>query len=170
LSEPWKVTLIDTGLYTDTAGRIARIQRFIGDEMFGLTYGDGVSDIDLNKLRDTHLKNGSILTLTAIQPGGRFGVLNLDSESDQVSGFLEKAPEAAGWINAGFMMVNPSIFDYITGDDCSLEKTVLPVLAANKQLSAFKHYKFWQCMDTQRDKIVLEDLWKTGSAPWKVWG
>ncbi|MDR1086132.1 MAG: glucose-1-phosphate cytidylyltransferase [Deltaproteobacteria bacterium] len=169
LSEPWKVTLVDTGLYTATAGRVARVQKFIGNEMFGLTYGDGVGNVDLYKLRDFHCENGSVLSLTAVQPGGRWGVLKLASDCDQITGFMEKAPEAGGWINAGFMVANPSVFDYISGDDCSLENDVLPILASKNLLSAFKHYNYWQCMDTQRDKLVLEEQWSNQTAPWKIW-
>jgi glucose-1-phosphate cytidylyltransferase len=168
LSEPWKVTLVDTGLNTATAGRVARIQRFVGNENFGLTYGDGVGNVDLYKLRDFHAKNDSIVTLTAVQPGGRYGVLKL-TEKDRIAGFLEKAPEAGGWINAGFMIAKPSLFNYIKGDDCSLEVDILPVLSSENQLSAFRHFGYWQCMDTLRDKIVLEDQWSNNSALWKVW-
>jgi glucose-1-phosphate cytidylyltransferase len=169
ISEPWRVTLVNTGLNTATGGRVARIQNFVGNETFGITYGDGVGNIDLYKLRDLHRENGLILTLTAVQPGGRFGVLQLPQDGGPVTDFLEKGPEAGGWINAGFMMANSELFSYIKGDDCSLESDVLPVLAADNQLSAFKHYNYWQCMDTPRDKLVLEEQWKKGTAPWKVW-
>ncbi|MDR1871598.1 MAG: glucose-1-phosphate cytidylyltransferase [Deltaproteobacteria bacterium] len=169
LSEPWRVTLVDTGLNTMTGGRVARIQRYVGNESFFLTYGDGVSNVDLYKLRDYHQSAKGVLTLTAIQLGGRFGVLNLDPQNNEVLGFLEKSPEAGGWINAGFMVANPSLFGYIKGDECSLEADVLPVLATEKRLGAFKHYDYWQCMDTPRDKLFLEEQWRTGAAPWKVW-
>jgi glucose-1-phosphate cytidylyltransferase len=169
LSEPWRVTLADTGINTNTGGRVGRIQRFVGNETFGLTYGDGVSNVDLYKLRDFHRDNGAALTLTAVQPGGRFGVLAMDGQSDLITGFLEKAPEAGGWINAGFMIVNPEVFDYIKGDDCSFETDVLPVLAEKNLLMAFRHYGYWQCMDTLRDKILLEERWSKGTAPWRVW-
>lgn len=167
-SEPWKVTLIDTGLNTMTGGRIKRIQPYIGNETFMLTYGDGVSDINIKKLLDFHYKHGKIATLTAIQPGGRFGVLDIENDYN-VLRFKEKMVEDGGWINGGFMILNPEIFKYIEGDSSVFEKYPLETVASEGQLMAFKHHGFWQCMDTLRDKEHLENLWSSGKAPWKVW-
>lgn len=170
VAEPWKVTLVDTGLDTMTGGRLKRVQKYIGNETFMLTYGDGVSDIDINKLVEFHKDNEKIATMTAIQPGGRFGVLDIDNNDEKtVNSFIEKAKEDGGWINAGFMVLEPEIFNYIKGDDTFLEKEPLEELARDKMLNAYKHYGFWQCMDTQRDRGLLENLWKTNNAKWKVW-
>lgn len=167
-SEPWKVTLIDTGLNTMTGGRIKRIQSYIGDEPFMLTYGDGVSDVNINELLNFHNAHGKIATLTAIQPGGRFGVLDIESNNN-VLRFKEKMVEDGGWINGGFMILNPEIFEYIEGDASVFERYPLETIASKGQLMAFKHHGFWQCMDTLRDKEHLESLWNSGKAPWKVW-
>lgn len=170
VAEPWKVTLVDTGIDTMTGGRLKRVQKYIGNETFMLTYGDGVSDIDINKLVEFHKNNGKIATMSAIQPGGRFGVLDIDDNDEKtVNSFVEKAKEDGGWINAGFMVLEPEIFNYIKGDDTFLEKEPLEELARDKMLNAYKHYGFWQCMDTQRDRGLLENLWKTNNAKWKVW-
>lgn len=169
VAEPWKVTLVDTGLETMTGGRIKRIQKYVGNEPFMLTYGDGVSDVDINKLEKYHKDNNRLLTMTAIQPGGRFGVLDINEENSSINTFEEKAKEDGGWINGGFMVVEPEVFDYIEGDDTIFEKSPLESLAREEQLTAFKLNGFWQCMDTQRDKALLEFLWKEGSAPWKKW-
>lgn len=169
VAEPWKVTLVDTGLDTMTGGRIKRIQKYVGNEPFMLTYGDGVSDVDINELEKYHKDNNRLLTMTAIQPGGRFGVLDINEESSSINTFVEKAKEDGGWINGGFMVVEPEVFDYIDGDETVFEKAPLESLAKERQLTAFKHYGFWQCMDTQRDKGLLENLWKEGIAPWKKW-
>lgn len=169
VAEPWKVTLVDTGLETMTGGRIKRIQKYVGYEPFMLTYGDGVSDVNINELEKYHKDNNRLLTMTAIQPGGRFGVLDINEESSSINTFVEKAKEDGGWINGGFMVVEPEVFDYIDGDDTVFEKSPLENLAKERQLTAFKHYGFWQCMDTQRDKGLLENLWKEGVAPWKKW-
>nr|WP_312577409.1 glucose-1-phosphate cytidylyltransferase [Sedimentibacter sp.] len=168
VAEPWKVTLVDTGLYTQTGGRIKRIKKYINDEKFLLTYGDGVSDLDMNKLIEFHNKQKKIATMTAIQPGGRFGVLEIDDNA-VINSFSEKKKEDGGWINGGFMVLEPEIFDYIEGDDTRFELDPLENLARVGQLNAFKHYGFWQCMDTQRDKNHLEDIWEKGNAPWKAW-
>lgn len=170
IAEPWKVTLVDTGLNTQTGGRIKRVQKYIGNETFMLTYGDGVSNIDLNALLNQHRLSNKMVTLTGIQPGGRFGVLDLDENNNTVVGFREKAKEDGGWINGGFMVANPQIFDYLSEDeDCIFERKPLETLALEKNLGIYKHYDFWQCMDTQRDKYLLEQLWENEHAPWKVW-
>lgn len=169
VAEPWKVTLIDTGLNTMTGGRIKRVKDYIGDESFLLTYGDGVCDVDINKLVEFHKSQGKKATLTAIQPGGRFGTLDINS-SKQVERFAEKTKEDGGWINGGFMVLEPTVIDYIDGDSVSFEKAPLERLASEGELGAYMHYGFWQCMDTLRDKIYLEELIENGNAPWKVWG
>jgi glucose-1-phosphate cytidylyltransferase len=167
-SEPWKVTLIDTGLNTLTGGRVKRIKPYTENEPFLLTYGDGVSDVNINELVDFHKKHGKMVTMTAVQPEGRFGVLDLDG--DRVESFREKSQGDMGWINAGFMVLQPEFFDYIKGgDETILERQPLEDVAEDGQLMAFKHNGFWQCMDTQRDKKKLEEMWVSGKAPWKVW-
>lgn len=168
VAEPWKVTLIDTGIDTMTGGRIKRIEKYIGDEPFMLTYGDGVSDVNVRKLMDFHNKNKKIVTITAIQPGGRFGVLDIGRDNE-IKSFTEKSKEDGGWINGGFMVLEPDIFNYIHGDKTYFEREPLENLAKKGQLSAYKHKGFWQCMDTQRDKNLLEELWKNNMAKWKVW-
>ncbi len=167
-TEPWRVTLVDTGLNTMTGGRIKRIQSHLGDEPFMLTYGDGVADVDLKALADFHLSHGRIATITAIQPGGRFGILDID-QTDGIRSFKEKPREEGGWINGGFMVLNKDIFDYIGGDNTIFEQEPLEGVAGDGQLKAYRHFGFWQCMDTMRDKQLLERLWRDGQAPWKVW-
>ncbi len=167
-SEPWKVTLIDTGLNTMTGGRILKVKKYIGNEPFMLTYGDGVSNVDIKVLVDYHKSHKKMATITAIQPGGRFGMLDIDG-LDSIRRFKEKSKEDGGWINGGFMVLNPEIFNYIDGDDCIFERYPLETIASEGQLKAFKHDGFWQCMDTMRDKQLLEDMWSNGNAPWKVW-
>jgi len=167
VSEPWRVTLVDTGQTTQTGGRIKRVEPYIGGERFMLTYGDGVSDVDLNTLLSHHAQSGNVVTLTAIQPGGRFGVL--DIEGDSVTAFKEKAIEDGGWINGGFMVAEPELFRYIEDDKTILEREPLERLSAERKLGVYKHYGYWQCLDTQRDKVWLEDRWNKGNAPWKVW-
>ena len=166
-TEPWRVTLVDTGLNTMTGGRIKRVRQHIGDEPFMLTYGDGVSDVDLCALADFHRSHGRIATITAIQPGGRFGILDID-QSDGINSFKEKPKEEGGWINGGFMVLNKEIFDYIDGDGTVFEQEPLEGVARHGQLKAYRHFGFWQCMDTMRDKQLLERLWQDGKAPWKV--
>jgi glucose-1-phosphate cytidylyltransferase len=167
-SEPWKVTLVDTGLNTMTGGRIKRVKDYIGDEPFMLTYGDGVSNVNIKELLDFHEKHGKIATITAIHLGGRFGVIDVD-KNNSIFGFAEKSKEAGGLINGGFMVMNPEIFDYIDGDKTVFEKEPLENLALKGELKAYKHDGFWQCMDTQRDKHLLEDLWSKEEAPWHIW-
>ena len=162
---------MDSGLNTQTGGRIKRVQKYIGDEPFLLTYGDGVSDVDLNALLSQHRSFGKTVTLTGIQPGGRFGVLDLDEAGTTISGFREKAKEDGGWINGGFMVMEPEVFDYLSPEEgCILERVPMETLAREGNLGIYKHAGFWQCMDTQRDKGLLEHLWSAGKAPWKVWG
>lgn len=168
VAEPWKVTIVDTGYETMTGGRLKRVKKYIGDETFMMTYGDGVSDVDLNALLDFHKKHNKLATITAVQPGGRFGVLDI-SEENTVKQFSEKAKEDGGWINAGFMVLEPKVIDYINGDATFFERDPLEQLAKEGELSAYKHDGFWKCMDTLRDKEVLEYMWVTDSAPWKRW-
>lgn len=166
-AEPWKVTIVDTGLNTMTGGRIKRVQDYINNETFLLTYGDGVSDVNLSDLVNIHKNSDNIVTITAVQPGGRFGVLDIDQQ--KITSFQEKVKEDGGWINGGFMVIEPEIFDYINGDQTVFEKEPLANLASTNKLGAYQHYNFWQCMDTMRDKLYLEDLWSKNEAPWKVW-
>lgn len=165
--EPWKVTIIDTGLNTMTGGRIKRIKKFVDNEPFCLTYGDGVSNVNISELIKFHKQQNTIATLTAVHPSGRFGMI--DVENNVVASFREKKEEDVGWINGGFMVLNPAVFDYVKDDSTIFEQEPLEKLADEKQLSCFKHYGFWQCMDTQRDKGILEKMWQSGNAPWKVW-
>jgi glucose-1-phosphate cytidylyltransferase len=169
-AEPWKVTLVETGEDTLTGGRIKRAQKYIGDEPFFLTYGDGVSDVDIKKLLSFHKKQKVLATVTAIEHPGRFGVINLGKGETKVPQFREKAEgEAGAFINGGFFVLEPEIFKYLEGDKTIWEQEPLRKLAKEGQLAAFKHNGFWQCMDTLRDKMVLEKLWDKGEAPWKVW-
>ena len=168
VAEPWKVTVVDTGLHTMTGGRLKRIQKYVGDQTFMMTYGDGVSDIDLDALLEFHRVHKKAATLTAIQPGGRFGVLDID-DNETVRQFSEKAKEDGGWINSGFMVLEPEVFDYIEGDDTFFEKEPLENLALDGKLAAYRHEGFWKCMDTMRDKGMLDELWNSGQAPWKRW-
>lgn len=166
-SEPWKVTLVDTGIHTMTGGRIKRIQAYVFNETFMLTYGDGVSNVDISSLVNFHQTHGKIATITAIQPEGRFGSLNLDN--NKINSFREKNKEDSGWINGGFMVINPQIFDVLRDDSTIFEEEPLEMMANRGELMAYKHDDYWQCMDTQRDKQKLEDLWNRGKAPWKIW-
>jgi len=167
-AEPWTVTLVDTGHNTMTGGRVKRIKEYVGKETFMLTYGDGVGDISIERLVQFHRENGKSATVTAVQPSGRFGALNLDS-ADNVCSFSEKPAGKGGWINGGFFVLEPSIFGYISGDETTWEREPLENLAASAQLAAYKHCGFWKPMDTLRDKIELEELWNQGRAPWKIW-
>lgn len=168
VSEPWKVTIVDTGLNTMTGGRVKRIQQYVGNEPFMLTYGDGVCDIDIAKLAAFHQSHGKIATMTAINVGQRFGVLEID-ENNQINAFREKQQGDGAVINGGFMVLQPEIFDHIEGDDTVFEKSPLESVANMGQLMAYRHDSFWQCMDTQRDKQKLEELWASGQAPWAKW-
>ncbi|MBS7175719.1 MAG: glucose-1-phosphate cytidylyltransferase [Clostridiales bacterium] len=167
-TEPWKVTVVDTGLNTMTGGRIKRIKEYLDDEPFMLTYGDGVSDVDIDQLLEFHRKKGKLATLTAIQPSGLFGVIEI-AEDSLIHNFAEKKKEDTGWINGGFMILEPKVLDYIADDSTTFEREPLERLAKEGQLSAYMHSGMWQCMDTLRDKLYLEELWQSGKAPWKKW-
>ena len=167
-SEPWKVTLVDTGLNTMTGGRIRRIKEYIGDETFMLTYGDAVSDVNLNELEKFHKSHGRTATITTVNIGQAKGILDIDSDN-VIKSFREKEDTDGTLINGGFMVMEPKLFDYLDGDDCILEKIPMQTLASQGQLMSYYHKGFWQCMDTQREKKKLEELWQNGNAPWKVW-
>lgn len=167
-SEPWKVTVVDTGLQTMTGGRVKRVKDYIGDEPFFLTYGDGVSDVNITKLLEFHKNHGKMVTMSAYNAGQRFGVLDI-SETGAISEFREKTEGDGSLINIGFMVCQPEFLNYIHGDDEILEKQPLMTVALEGQLMAFRHDGFWQCMDTVREKEKLEELWGKGAAPWKVW-
>jgi len=168
ISEPWKVTLVDTGLNTMTGGRVKAIQEYIGNEPFMLTYGDGVSDINIKDLVEFHTRHGKMVTMTAVNAGQKYGILDIN-EDNQIDAFREKNDNDGAMINAGFMVCNPELFNYIEGNSTVFEKQPLERAAKEGQLMAFKHDGFWKCMDTQRDKTQLEELWESGKAPWKVW-
>lgn len=167
--EPWRVSVIDTGENTMTGGRIKRVRDHLNGDAFCLTYGDGVSDVDVNDLIDFHKKSGAMATLTAVQQPGRFGALALDPEERMVNAFREKSNSDGGLINGGFFVVEPEACDYIADDDTVWEQEPLQTLARNGKLAAYRHHGYWQNMDTLRDKMVLENLWTKGNAPWKVW-
>ena len=167
-SEPWKVTLVDTGLNTMTGGRVKRIQPFVGDEPFMLTYGDGVSTVDLDELVRFHQSHGRTATITTVNIGQMKGVLDID-ENDTVLSFREKEDNDGALINGGFMVMNPEIFNYLEGDSTVFEQGPMQKLAAEGQLKSFYHSGFWQCMDSQREMNKLEGLWQSGRAPWKIW-
>ena len=165
--EDWIIHLVDTGLESNTGGRVAHVQNYLENETFMLTYGDGVSNVDLKRLLALHNKNNCIVTLTAVRPPARFGGLVFDG--DLIQQFTEKPQIGEGWINGGFMVMEPKVFDYIKSDSTNLEAHVLEQLADDGNLAAYRHDDFWQCMDTLRDKRQLERLWQNGSAPWKTW-
>jgi glucose-1-phosphate cytidylyltransferase len=167
-AEPWTITLVDTGVNSMTGGRIKRIQKHIGDEPFLLTYGDGVSDVNIKNLVATHQKSGKLCTVTSVQPSGRFGALNLGAEN-QVDSFLEKPKGDGAWINGGFFVCQPEVFDYIEGDSTTFEKAPMERLAADGQMGAYLHDGFWKPMDTLRDKVELEESWESNRAAWKNW-
>ena len=163
----WTVELIDTGLATMTGGRIKRLVPFMGNETFMLTWGDGVSNVDLRNLLAFHRSHGKLATLTVVRPPARYGHMVLDG--DQVAEFTEKPQTHEGWINGAFFVLEPGVFDYIDGDDTQWEHEPLENLAKDGQLMAYRHTSFWQCMDTLREKHILETLWQSGTAPWKIW-
>jgi glucose-1-phosphate cytidylyltransferase len=166
--EQWKVHLFDTGLMTQTGGRIKRMEEWLrGSEPFIVTYGDGLANIDLHALVKFHKSHGKLATVTAVRPPARYGAINFDG--DRVESFSEKPQTGEGWINGGFMVFNQGIFDYLHGDDAILERAGLERIAADGQLMAFRHDGLWQCMDTLRDKTYLEKIWESGDAPWKTW-
>ncbi len=167
-AEPWKVTVVDTGLNTMTGGRIKRVRPYIGDEPFMMTYGDGVCDVNIAKLAEYHKSHGKTATLTAVMLEQQKGILNIGGDN-AVHSFREKSVSDSAPINAGYMVLNPEIFDYIDGDDTVFEKHPLEQLAKKGQLMSYVHKGFWQCMDNKREMDLLEKLWQTGTAPWKVW-
>jgi len=166
-TEPWSVTLVETGELSQTGGRLKRVREYVGDEPFLFTYGDGLADIDVHKLMGHHRKSGRLVTVTAVQPPGRYGAL--EREGDLVRSFMEKPEGDGAWINGGFFVVNPEALDAIDGDATSWESVVLPRLADRGELSAYEHRGFWMAMDTLRDKVRLEEQWLSGDAPWKIW-
>lgn len=167
--EPWKVTMLYTGQDTMTGGRIKKAQNYINNEPFLLSYGDGVSNVDINKLIEFHKKSGKLATLTAIQPSGKFGALTID-ESSKINSFTEKPKGQGAWINGGFMILEPKALEYIPeGDDAIFEKEPLEKLAKDNQLNAYKHEGFWHTMDTLKDKNDLTEMWQSGKAPWVIW-
>jgi glucose-1-phosphate cytidylyltransferase len=163
----WRVTLVDTGTETATGGRIKRLAPYLDDGTFMLTWGDGVSTVDLHALADFHRQHGQLATVTAVRPPARFGRLELDG--DLVTEFSEKPQTGEGWINGAFFVLEPGVFDYIEGDATQWEREPLELLAKDGALRAYRHHDFWQCMDTLRDRKLLEELWSTGRAPWRVW-
>jgi len=166
-AEPWRVTLVDTGEETMTGGRVKRVAAYLGRDDFCLTYGDGLCDVDIRKLIEFHKAQGKLATVTAIQPPGRFGALDL--QGSLIAAFKEKPQGDGSWINGGFFVLSPKVLDYIAGDDTIWEREPMERLARERQLSAYMHAGFWQCMDTLRDKNLLESHWQSGRAPWKVW-
>ena len=167
-AEPWRVTVVDTGLHTMTGGRIKRVQPYVGDEPFMLTYGDGVCDVDINKLAQFHKSHGKLATLTSVILEQQKGVLDIGGDN-AVHAFREKSINDGAPINAGFMVLEPKVFDYLEGDDTVFERAPLQRLAAEGQLMSYSHSGFWQCMDNKREMDMLEKLWVSGKAPWKVW-
>jgi glucose-1-phosphate cytidylyltransferase len=163
----WKVELVDTGPKTETGGRIKRLTNRIGNNTFMMTYGDGVSNVDIDALLAFHRSHGKLATMTIVRPPARYG--HIDFDGNQIVGFREKAQMDVGWINGGFFVLEPEVLDYIEGDEIRWETTPLEQLAADGQLMAYRHQEFWQCMDTLRDKIMLEKMWESGEAPWKTW-
>ena len=168
VAEPWKVTLVDTGLNTMTGGRVKRIRPYVGEETFMLTYGDGVANVDIAALLQYHQSHGKIATITTVNVGQRFGIIDVN-DSGKIEAFREKNEADGSLINGGYMVMNPEVFDYIEGDGTVLEKEPLENLAKDGQLMAYHHTGFWHCMDTQRDKKQLEEMWNSGRAPWKTW-
>lgn len=166
-AEPWRVTLVDTGEHTQTGGRLRRVRDYLGDEDFCFTYGDGVSDIDVTRLIAFHREQNTLATLTATQPPGRFGALDLAGH--RITSFQEKPQGDGAWINGGFFVLSPRVIDYVAGDDTAWEREPMERLASEGQMSAYRHDGFWQPMDTLRDRNLLESLWQSGKAPWKRW-
>ena len=166
-AEPWKITLVDTGESTMTGGRLKRVAKYLDDEDFCFTYGDGVGDVDMTRLIAFHKEQNTLATLTATQPPGRFGALNMDKH--KVISFQEKPQGDGGWINGGFFVLSPKVIDYIEDDTIIWERSPMERLAAKGQMTAYLHHGFWQPMDTLRDKVHLEELWASGKAPWKTW-
>lgn len=167
-SEPWKVTLLDTGLNTMTGGRVKRAKDFINNETFMLTYGDGVSDVNLNQLLEFHKNHGKAITMTSVQPEGRFGALETDA-NNKILSFMEKPKGDGSWINGGFFVCEPKVLNYIENDDTIFERSPLENLAKDGELYTYRHHGFWKCMDTLRDKTQLNEMWNTNQAKWKIW-
>jgi glucose-1-phosphate cytidylyltransferase len=167
VSEDWTVHLIDTGLNTNTGGRVRQLEKFLRDGTFMVTYGDGLSDVNIKQLIEAHRRLGKLVTVTAVRPPARFGALEFDGEL--VGNFSEKPQAGEGWINGGFLVCEPGVLDYLRDDSTSFEYDTLHRLAADRELAAYRHNGFWQCMDTLRDKRLLEALWQEGRAPWKTW-
>jgi glucose-1-phosphate cytidylyltransferase len=168
-AEPWRVTIVDTGDGTMTGGRVRRVRDYLDGETFCLTYGDCVADIDISRLIEFHRSEGALATLTAVQPPGRFGVLSLHEGQARIESFVEKPEGEGGWVNGGFFVVEPEVLNYVEGDSTVWEREPMESLAREGKLSAYRHEGFWHPMDTLRDKMVLEEHWATGNAPWKVW-
>jgi glucose-1-phosphate cytidylyltransferase len=168
-TEPWRITLVDSGEKTMTGGRIRRIKDYVGDETFCLTYGDGVTDLNIQKLIDYHRDQKCLATLTAVQPPGRFGVFSLDQGQSLIDTFKEKPQGDGAWVNGGFFVLEPEVINYIKDDSTVWERDPMESLAREGKLAAYRHYGFWQNMDTLRDKNVLEELWQNGDPPWKIW-
>ena len=169
ISEPWRVTVVDTGKDTMTGGRVLKIRNYVQDEAFMMTYGDGVSDVNIKELAEFHLSHGKIATVTAVQPEGKFGTMSLSHE-DSVTSFQEKIRGDGNWINGGFFVLNPGVFDYIKhGEDTVFERAPMEDLATDDQLRAYRHEGFWHPMDTLRDKVELDELWMSDDCPWRVW-
>jgi glucose-1-phosphate cytidylyltransferase len=169
IAEPWRVTLIDTGESSGTGGRLKRVAPYLGSETFCFTYGDGLSDVNLPELIAFHRKQGALVTMTAVQPPGRFGSFTLEENQARITNFHEKPRGDGAWVNGGFFVVEPGALDYIAGDRTFWEAEPMEALANDGQLAAYKHRGFWQCMDHLRDKLILEDSWNAGHPPWKVW-
>lgn len=167
-SEPWKVTLLDTGLHTMTGGRIQQARPYLNEEPFMLTYGDGVSNVDLKALKAFHEAHTGDITMTSVQPDGRFGII-VTGNNEQIVSFKEKPKVDEGWINGGFFMCNPEVIDYIEGSETVFEQAPLENLAKDGKLYTYRHNGFWKCMDTLRDKKQLDDMWESGHSPWKIW-
>jgi glucose-1-phosphate cytidylyltransferase len=167
--EPWKVTLVDTGAETQTGGRLKRVAPFMAGQTFMVTYGDGVGDVDIAGLVAFHRSHGKLATMTAVQPLGRFGAVELGADAETVTSFKEKPLGDGAWVNGGFFVLEPAVLEHIGGDGTAFEREPLEALAGARQLRAYKHRGFWQPMDTLRDKRLLEEMWATGKAPWKVW-
>jgi len=163
----WRIAVIDTGIDTMTGGRVLKLRKWVGEQTFMVTYGDGLGDIDISSLANFHKSHGKLATVTAVRPPARFGALGLCG--DEVREFSEKPQTGEGWINGGFFVFEPGVFEYLKGDDSVLERDTLEQLAADRQLMAYRHSGFWQPMDTLREKNLLESLWESGSAPWKIW-
>lgn len=169
VTEPWKVTLVDTGLETNTAGRIMKIKKYVGEEAFMLTYGDGVSDVNLTEVLKFHKKHNQIATITVAKPVGRWGEVKINEDTDLIETFREKNKKNQAWVNSGFAVFEPEIFQYLTNENQQLEREPFSRLVSNKELNAYRHIGFWHAMDTVNDRTILQEYWESGHAPWKIW-